>query len=344
MKLSFKFKIALISFIVSGTLLTLFGIVFFVFAYHAGIDRMDREIRSLVQAQLHGGHPTEHWQDFNNSLEFIYGTEEAARIALRVSNADREILFESENAPPELAALPFPALPSMPPSPPGNHRRFPDRLDRDNDRRLSPQEFDGPPSDFRRADIDHDGYISTEESEQFDAPPRGGPRPLEASFPKEEPRFQTLKTQNGTWRIGQFTNPEIALYAAIDMNAFYADINRFRTAFFITVPVGLVLLGLAGWFLAARAMRPVAIIADTAEGITAKGLDQRIPMVGKDIELERLVRVSNGMLDRLEKSYNQAVRFSADAAHELQTPLTILQGELDNAIQSSENESGEQQR
>ena len=41
------------------------------------------------------------------------------------------------------------------------------------------------------------------------------------------------------------------------------------------------------------------------------------------------------MLDRLEASYNQAVRFSSDAAHELKTPLTILQGELEQAIQEA---------
>ena len=146
------------------------------------------------------------------------------------------------------------------------------------------------------------------------------------------------------WRVGIFSTPEITLIAAIDMNSFYAEINRLRTAFMISVPLGLLILGYMGWYLADRAMKPVAAIAETAEGITAKGLDQRIPMIGNDIELERLVTVSNSMLDRLEKSYHQAVRFSADAAHELQTPLTILQGELDNAIQTSENGSEEQQR
>ncbi|MCP3892604.1 MAG: hypothetical protein GY702_27570 [Desulfobulbaceae bacterium] len=50
------------------------------------------------------------------------------------------------------------------------------------------------------------------------------------------------------------------------------------------------------------------------------------------------------MLGRLETGFVQAVRFSADAAHELQTPLTILQGVLDDAVQNTENGSDEQQR
>jgi signal transduction histidine kinase len=56
------------------------------------------------------------------------------------------------------------------------------------------------------------------------------------------------------------------------------------------------------------------------------------------------VEVINGMLDRLEKSFSQAIRFSGDAAHELQTPLTILQGELDDAVQHAPVGSEEQQR
>jgi len=56
------------------------------------------------------------------------------------------------------------------------------------------------------------------------------------------------------------------------------------------------------------------------------------------------VNVINGMLDRLEKSFGQAVRFSADAAHELQTPLTILQGVLDDAVQHAPSDSDEQRR
>ena len=48
------------------------------------------------------------------------------------------------------------------------------------------------------------------------------------------------------------------------------------------------------------------------------------------------------MLDRLERSYKQALRFSADAAHELKTPLTILQGELAQAVQAAKPGSNQQ--
>jgi signal transduction histidine kinase len=352
MKLSFKFKIALLSFTVSGALLIGFGLLFFAFAFQTGLDRMDREIRTMADSSLHSARPPEHWKTFDRSIQFIYGESLTPHIALLVLEDPDHILFQSENAPSELASLPRPATQPRPieRQRPESGTPFILRLDRNNDGLVSLEEFDGPPGVFHRTDTDRDEQISSEESMALmGPPPESGAFDNRFSDTEAPPlqdtasSFQTLETANGRWRVGLFSEAELTVLIAIDMNTFYAGINRFRIAFFLAVPLGLVLLGFTGWFLAARAMRPVAIIADTAEGITAKGLDRRIPTVGNDIELERLVTVINAMLDRLEKSYHQAVRFSADAAHELQTPLTILQGELDNAIQSSENGSEEQQ-
>ena len=136
----------------------------------------------------------------------------------------------------------------------------------------------------------------------------------------------------------------ITMMVGVNMAGFYEDANRYRRAFLGIVPIALLLLAGGGWVIARRALKPVALITRTAEGITVRALDQRIPLVDGDSELSRLVKVINGMLDRLEKSFGQAVRFSADAAHELQTPLTILQGELDDAVQHAPVGSEEQQR
>ena len=95
--------------------------------------------------------------------------------------------------------------------------------------------------------------------------------------------------------------------------------------------------------MAGHAVRPLRSIAQVAEHVTARGLDQRIPASEEDPEIDRLVRVLNGMIDRLETSFRQATRFSADASHELKTPLTVMQGELENALQSAPPGSSEQQ-
>jgi signal transduction histidine kinase len=74
----------------------------------------------------------------------------------------------------------------------------------------------------------------------------------------------------------------------------------------------------------------------TIRRVTAQGLDQRIPSAPEDRDFAELIAVFNEMLERLERSFKQASRFSADAAHELKTPLAILQGQIEQAISEAE--------
>jgi signal transduction histidine kinase len=109
------------------------------------------------------------------------------------------------------------------------------------------------------------------------------------------------------------------------------------------LPVALFLVGLGGWVVAGRALRPLKTIAETAERFTARGLEQRIPDAGDSPEAGRVIQVLNRMMVRLETSFRQATRFSADASHELKTPLTVMQGELESALKSAAPGSAEQQ-
>lgn len=70
----------------------------------------------------------------------------------------------------------------------------------------------------------------------------------------------------------------------------------------------------------------------TIRHVTAQGLDQRIPYGPEDQDFVELIGVFNEMLERLERSFKQASRFSGDAAHELKTPLAILQGQIERAM------------
>lgn len=77
-------------------------------------------------------------------------------------------------------------------------------------------------------------------------------------------------------------------------------------------------------------------LTSTIRRVTAQGLDQRIPTGPEDRDFAELIAVFNEMLERLERSFHQASRFSGDAAHELQTPLAILQGQIEQAINRAE--------
>jgi len=91
------------------------------------------------------------------------------------------------------------------------------------------------------------------------------------------------------------------------------------------------ILGALGYFLAKKALAPVVSIAKTAQTITtSQDLKGRIPDPGTRDELGELVQILNGMIVRLEKSFNVQQQFFADAAHTLKTPLTAIRTQLES--------------
>ena len=89
---------------------------------------------------------------------------------------------------------------------------------------------------------------------------------------------------------------------------------------------------LGGWWLSGRAVRPIATMSHTVASITASSLSRRIDLEGVDTELGELGGLLNTMLGRLEASFDQQVRFTADASHELRTPLAVVLAQVELAL------------
>jgi heavy metal sensor kinase len=94
--------------------------------------------------------------------------------------------------------------------------------------------------------------------------------------------------------------------------------------------------------MARAALRPVDEMSSAARRIDAEALARRIAVRGTGDELDRLAGTLNGMLARLENTFTEMRRFSADAAHELRSPLTALKGTLEVTLRA--DRSGDEYR
>jgi len=108
----------------------------------------------------------------------------------------------------------------------------------------------------------------------------------------------------------------------------------FSLAIALPLIVGIAVGG--GYLFMRKAVQPLNEIATTAERITSRNLNERVPVAPTGDEIEKLGISLNRMMARLEESFHHINRFSADASHEIRTPLAIIRGELENAHHSPE--------
>lgn len=105
------------------------------------------------------------------------------------------------------------------------------------------------------------------------------------------------------------------------------------------LPLGVAAAGFGGYSLARYALAPVNRMAERARTISAARLSERLPIANPSDELGRLATVFNDTLGRLESSFEQMSRFTADVSHQLRTPLATIRsvGEVGLAGRRDEN-------
>jgi two-component system, OmpR family, heavy metal sensor histidine kinase CusS len=119
---------------------------------------------------------------------------------------------------------------------------------------------------------------------------------------------------------------------AAPMGPAYDALNRFHRWLFLLLPAVITLAGLGGYWVSRRALAPVDHITRAVQAITVERLDQRLELPPADDELRRLASTFNGVLARLESAVSDIVRFTADASHELRTPVSLIRTTAELAL------------
>ena len=163
------------------------------------------------------------------------------------------------------------------------------------------------------------------------------PRPTEPPT-DGRPTFESFGGRTGHDRLLNRVVPgpdgPLILQIAAPLAADDHELRELLTVMLLAGPLALAVALGGGYLLAYRALAPVDRMAADADQITATRLDRRLDIPNPDDELGRLGATLNGMIGRLERSFEEIRRFTADAAHELRTPLTVMRNVAEVALRS----------
>jgi two-component system, OmpR family, heavy metal sensor histidine kinase CusS len=126
----------------------------------------------------------------------------------------------------------------------------------------------------------------------------------------------------------------LVIQAAVTLVPNARALRELVTVLLTLGPMALAFAVGGGYWLARKALSPVDRMAATAAEITATRLDRRLAEPETLDELGHLARTFNTMISRLQRSFDEVRRFTADAAHELRTPLAVMRTEAEVALRS----------
>jgi len=135
-----------------------------------------------------------------------------------------------------------------------------------------------------------------------------------------------IATQQVATRHGNFV-----VQVIMPLKIYLTELRDLRRLMFAVGPLMAFVSIAGGYWLARRSLAPVDRMTQTAAQITARDLAERLEVANPHDELGRLATTFNALLDRLQRSFEELQRFTADAAHEFRTPLAVIRTSLEVA-------------
>ena len=170
------------------------------------------------------------------------------------------------------------------------------------------------------------------------------PRPISSNPGLTPGVFHTVSFEGRRLRMAGFQRGEITLLIGADIST--VDLLGWHIVFgmFAAIPTVLVVITLGGRWVARQALAPIQTIQKAVSSVNLKNLDQRLPAPPAADEIAQLVSVFNATLDRLQRSFEQSVRFSAQASHQLKTPISVLRAGIEEILTDPQTPSKQQER
>jgi two-component system, OmpR family, heavy metal sensor histidine kinase CusS len=130
-----------------------------------------------------------------------------------------------------------------------------------------------------------------------------------------------------------------AVQTGISIERVVTTLRLFRKYLLMFAPLLLLAAASGGYWLSRRALAPVDALNRTARSIGAGNLSERVPQLHAGDELQRLAETFNEMLGRIETAFLRISQFTADASHELRTPVSLIRTESEIALRRSRGEA-----
>ena len=145
------------------------------------------------------------------------------------------------------------------------------------------------------------------------------------------PTSSTVRDRHAVYRVAWATHPGGSVVVGSRATKEFRLVQHTRWVIGLLAFGLLAMLGGAAWGISGRATQELARLAEEVATIEAGSLERRLSVRRTD-EVDRLVSVLNRVLERLERSVAQLRRFTADAAHELRTPISAMRARLEVAL------------